>query len=341
MASILKEQINLRHTGPGTYTASWHVDWTNGPTLHGGCVAAIIHHAAETHLATDPKLKAKNQPDIISLHLEFLRPCTRQESTISVTTIRAGAATSTIQLALAQGGSQTKVLASATCIDFSRSLGPSVPVPVTRALCPPPARPAPDFAAVLAHKPDPNWRRIVALDPRGGFPRNDGVCDAWNGLLLDENEQQIDGTYLALMSDIIPSMSDTLTHNGGLYDAHTFYARAADWAERNPGKPAILENTVAEALKTPIFNSTVTLDIEFARRIEKEEGEKKRFVFTRTVANYLEGGRMGVDVTVCDEDMHLLCTAHQLILVLGTERKFADPEGKGGKGEGEKRKSVL
>lgn len=28
MAGILHQQINLRKTGPGTYTADWHQDWT-------------------------------------------------------------------------------------------------------------------------------------------------------------------------------------------------------------------------------------------------------------------------------------------------------------------------
>jgi len=254
--------------------------------------------------------------------------------------IKVGAATSTIQLGLAQGG-QTKVIALATSINFDRPLGPSVPVPAARALCPP-ARPKPDFDRVLAHELDENWipacssgevipftRRILALDPRGGFP-HDGICDAWNGLLED---QRIDSTYLTMMTDMIPSMSDTLTRTGGIYDAHEFCRRAEEWAEKNPGVPAVLNNTIAEALKSPIFNSTVTLDIEFTRRIPQEG---LRFVFTRTAANLLQGGRMSVDVTFCNEQMELLCTAHQLILVLESERKF-----RGGKAASEKTKSAL
>ncbi|KAI1356968.1 thioesterase-like superfamily-domain-containing protein [Xylaria sp. FL0043] len=301
MATTIKDQIGLRNPSPGTYTAAWHVDWTVGAVLHGGCVAAMIHHAAETHLITDPVLSARNQPDVASLHFEFLRPCMRQESTITITTLRTGAATSTIQLQLAQEG-QVKVIALATTTNFDRVLGPTVPVPVTRILYPPPG-PVPDFGRVLAQKPEQNWipfrvsgeiipftRRILALNPREGF-RHEGVCDAWNCV----EDERIDATYLAMMTDIIP-------------------------AEENPGVPAVIENTAAEALKSSTFNSTVTLDIEFTKKIPKDGGP--RFVFTRTTANLLQGGRMNVDITICDENMELVCTAHQLILVLETERKF-------------------
>ncbi|KAI0400049.1 thioesterase-like superfamily-domain-containing protein [Xylaria palmicola] len=328
MISILKKQIELRNSAPGTYTASWHLDWTIGPVLLGGCVAAIVYDAAETHLATDPILKAKNQPNIVNLHLEFLCPCVRLESTVSVTTLRTGAATSTLQLQLAQGG-QIRVIALATAINFDRPLGPTVSVPVTRALYPSP-KPKPDIGRVLAQKPDRNWvaassageivpltRGLLALSPRGGFT-HDGICDAWSVLLGNE---RLDGTYLTAMTDIIPSLSDTLLRNGGIYDAHRFHRRAEEWAEANPGIPAMLGNTLAEALQSSTWDSTLTLDIEFTRKLP---ADGLRAIFTRTVANALEGGKMNLDVTICNEDMELLCTAHQLILVLETGQKFRE-----------------
>ncbi|KAI3336787.1 thioesterase-like superfamily-domain-containing protein [Xylariaceae sp. AK1471] len=334
MATILKKQIDLRNPAPGTYTAAWHVDWTVGAVLHGGCVAAMIHHAAETHLVTDPVLNAKNQPDIASLHFEFLRSCVRQESTITITTLRIGAATSTLQLQLAQKG-QVRVTALATATNFDRVLGPTVPVPIIRTLYPPP-KPVPDFDRVLAHKPEENWiplqvsgeiipftRRIMCLYPRDGF-HQDGVCDGWNGV----GNERIDATYLAMMTDMIPSMSDTLLRNGGLYDAHDVFRKSKEWAEKNPGVPAVMTNTAAEAMKSLTFNATATLDIEFTRNIPKDDGP--RFIFTRTAANLLQGGRMNVDVTICNENMELICTSHQLILVLEAERKFRGEQAKPG-----------
>ncbi|KAI3343105.1 hypothetical protein F4824DRAFT_494896 [Ustulina deusta] len=42
----------------------------------GGRVVAMIHHATEKHLVTDPVLNTKNQPEVASLYFEFLRRCT-------------------------------------------------------------------------------------------------------------------------------------------------------------------------------------------------------------------------------------------------------------------------
>ncbi|KAI0534279.1 hypothetical protein GGR58DRAFT_520537 [Xylaria digitata] len=77
--------------------------------LFGGSVAAMIHHAAITHLATDLTLVAQNQPGILSLHVEFLRLCNRCDSTITVTPLKRGATTCTIQLQLSQKN-QIKVI---------------------------------------------------------------------------------------------------------------------------------------------------------------------------------------------------------------------------------------
>lgn len=298
---------------------------TDFAALHGGCVAAVIYHAAATHLTTDPTLLAQNQPDILNLHLEFLRACERLESTVTVSVLKLGAASCTLQLQLSQKD-KIKVVALATSTNFDKPLGPTVPTGWT--LLPPPD-PKPDFDRVLANKPDENWipvraggevipltERILGLDPRAGF-RFEGICDVWNGFIGDE---RMDCTYIALMTDIIPSMTDTLMRNGGMYDAHRFWQGAREWAEANPGIPAVFTNTLAELAKqASTFNTTVVLDMEFKKRLPKEG---LRFVLTRTAARSLQDGRLDLDITICDEDMGLVCKAHQLILVLEAQRKF-------------------
>lgn len=292
--------------------------------LMGGCVAAQIHRAAATHLLTDPALVARNQPDVLSMHLEYLRPCERRISTITVTTLKIGAATSTIQLQLSQD-SKTKVIALVNSTNFDMAVGPSATT--AWSLHPPPA-PKPDFHRVFAHQPDENWipgrlageiipvsGRILGLYPRAGFPVP-GVCDAWNSFLGDE---RMDATYLAMMADIIPSLSDTLLRHGGLYDAHAFWEKMKVWAEENPGIPAVMTNTIAEAMRSPTFNVTLSMDIEFKRRLPKDG---QRSIFSRAATKMLQDGRMDLDVTMCNEQMELLCTAHQLILVLDAQRKF-------------------
>lgn len=46
--------------------------------------------------------------------------------------------------------------------------------------------------------------------------------------------ERIDATYLAVMTEIMPSMSDTLTKNRGPYDARVLQEKAAAWAEKRP-----------------------------------------------------------------------------------------------------------
>lgn len=293
--------------------------------LHGGCISAIVYEAAATHLTTNPDLKVHNQPDVLKLHIEFLRHCDLADSTVQITPMKLGGANSILQLELSQNGI-ARVFALITTTNFDKSLGPTVGTDWS--LLPPPTRPTPDFDRVAAQQHDPNWvpailtgeiipftRRMVALDPYGGFPV-DGICDAWNGFLGDE---RMNATYIALMADTLPSMSDTLLRNGGLYDAHAFYAKAEQWAKEKPGVPAEMTNSIAEAMKATTINSTVSMDVEFKRRIPKDG---YRFVFVRTATKMLQDGRMDVDVTICDEDMGLICHSRHLVLVLEAQRKF-------------------
>lgn len=70
------------------------------PALLGGCVAAIIELTAETYLRNDPAMLKVNQPDVLNLHVEFLRVCTHDDSTIKVVPLKIGGTVSTLQLQL-------------------------------------------------------------------------------------------------------------------------------------------------------------------------------------------------------------------------------------------------
>lgn len=133
--------------------------------------------------------------------------------------------------------------------------------------------------------------------------------------------ERMDATYLAMMVDYFPSLSDTLLRTGGLYDDHRNYAITSSWAREHPGVPATIPNSLREALNETLFNHTVTLDIEFKRRLPKE-GVK--WAFTRAAPKMLRDGRMDLDVTICDEKMEVLCLSRQFILVLDGKRRFKE-----------------
>lgn len=148
-----------------------------------------------------------------------------------------------------------KVTALVTSTNFERSLGPTVPISESWSGLLPPPKPTPDFDRVLAQQSDVNWvparlsgeiipmtGRILGLYPRGGFAAP-GICDSWHGFLGDE---RITNTYMAWLTDFVPSMSDTLLQNRGLLDAHVFQEKAEEWAVEHPGITCLFTNTVAE-----------------------------------------------------------------------------------------------
>lgn len=268
---------------------------------------------------------------MLKLHIEFLRPCAEDDSTITVSVLRSGTTSSTLQLQLTQHG-KLKVFALATSTNFDqdRDLGPSANPAWTFH---PPQKPTPDFAAVVAHQPEPNWipiqfhgeilpysARVLGMYPRGGFPV-DGIADGWYGFHGDE---LMDASYLALMTDSMPSMADTMLRTGGLYDANTISAEAETWAEENPGLPLGVENTFIRALASKTFNTTVTFDIQFVQRLP-EEGIK--WIYSRTTVKSMRGGRLDFDVALYDEQGGLVCSSQQLVFVLDTQRKFRDHGG--------------
>ncbi|KAF5024506.1 hypothetical protein F66182_3446 [Fusarium sp. NRRL 66182] len=320
---MFKQQANVKQIGSHSYTSSHHRDWTIGPTLHGGSVAAILYLVAETHFQTT--LEKYRQPDVLTLHVEFLRYCTPKDSTIIVTDLKRGATTCNIQLRLVQDD-QTKVMAFASSTNFSQSLGPGAQ---TDWAFHPPPKPAPSFAKVLAREPDENWipvflhgqifplpRHWTYLIPRGGFPVA-GVYEAWSTL----NHGRMDAATMALMVDMIPSLSDTLLGNDGLWDAHKISRTAEAFAEEHPGQVCNLTNSAAEAARASVINNTVCLEVEFKKRVPREGIQ---WVFTRAEAKQLAGGRMDLDVTLCDEDMDLVCHTRQVILVLDAQKRFRD-----------------
>ncbi|KAK8068452.1 thioesterase-like superfamily-domain-containing protein [Apiospora saccharicola] len=335
ITKLLRQQFNLKGTGPGTYTVSWHNDWTIGsnsysldevvfanpnlPAFAGSAISGLIHHAVSTYLAEH--LPA--QPDVLKMHLEFVRASECTDGTVTITQIKLGRLTSHLQVQYAQKG-QLRVLALVVATDLTKPVGPSVPTTERWFLQQPrPPNPKPDFAA--ARRPDPNWlpaimdgetlpltRHQLVLNPAGGFP-HDGLSDAWNRL-LPEGDDRIDAMYLAVLADIFPSLSDTGLRNGGaLRRARQLPAargrgrgtpgRARRAAAPHPGVPAAGRGLQHDGAAVGVYSG------------RDEAGAR---------------GRMDLDVSICDEDMELVVTAQQLVLVVEAQRKFRGGGGGGG-----------
>ncbi|KAK6849801.1 cytochrome P450 [Apiospora arundinis] len=132
--------------------------------LHGGAVAVVIYFAASTHLSTT--LVAKDQPDILALHYDFLRPFELCDSLVIISDLKPSAATSSLRLDLSRKG-KLRVTAQVTATNFNKLVGPTTPT--AWALHPLPA--------IVVGEVLPSTRRQLVLS--ADIPI-DGVCDAWN-----------------------------------------------------------------------------------------------------------------------------------------------------------------
>lgn len=286
---------------------------------------AQVFHAAETYLKTDPVLSKRNQPDILSMHVDFLNPGEHAESIITITPLRVGAVASTLQVSLSQK-EKVRIVATITSTNFDKSLGPSGQ---TAWALHPPQPPKPDLERVLVNKPDENWvpftiegevlalsRRLVTLYPRKGF-ETDGVCDYW---LRYKDREPLHALQLAALTDNMPAMSDTILRNNGLYDGHAVHKEAVEIEAGDPGKPAIINHTWERVFQSTIFPVSLTLDLEFKQRLP-EDG--LRIVNIRQATKTLNNGRMDFESTIMDEHGALVCNARQIMLILSASRKFS------------------
>jgi hypothetical protein len=293
--------------------------------LLGGCVAAILASAAQAHFKTT--LSSLQQPDVHTLHIEFFRPCTPDSSTIKVTDLKIGKGSCFIQLTLTQKG-EPRCTALATSTNFDVATGPSAKTAVPFY---PTLRPLPNLENVEAKKPDENWipsktigqilpflKRMTFLYPVDGQP-TDGIIDYWCAF---DKPERMDIAHLAMLSDVAPSASDTLLRTEGVFDAHRIYRLKKEAAEKTPGQPAIIKNSLKEAAKAHIWNTTLTMDLQFKRRLQEQD----MWTFTRVTTRALEGGRMDLDLLICDEKLKPLCLARQVMLVIDGGRRFKKGE---------------
>lgn len=297
--------------------------------VFGGIIAAQIHHVASTHMVTDPVLKPLNQPDIMTMHIQFLRQCVVQESTVVITVLKSGKSACNLQLELYQNG-VLNVFALATTTNFDVVFGPS---PSILPKLHPVPFPKPDLSRIEAGHADGSWipaafggdlmsgvfRETLVARPRSDY--DDPLCsDAWHSF---RNGATIDATRLALLGDFIHGLSATLRATGGAGDDNAFLRDVRSSYEKSPGAVAVSEVSIADVMKRTDMEQTMSLSYEFKRRLPREG---VRWVLKRIQTGLMENGRADANVSILDEDGKLLMTCRHSILVLEIGRKFVAPK---------------
>lgn len=102
-----QEATAVKQVDSHTYTADFSPSWVIGSVPHGGYVTACFQQVVRRHFATT--LLGQNQPNTITLHLEFLRRTQTGPATFKVKDVKLGRQTSTVHVSLAQDGREEVV----------------------------------------------------------------------------------------------------------------------------------------------------------------------------------------------------------------------------------------
>ena len=85
--------------------------YSGAAAVHGGYLASVILWTVSEHFQRT--LRHLNQPDTLTLHLEYLRSATFGNADLAIKDVMEGSQMSTVQISLSQGGKE-KVVGYAT-----------------------------------------------------------------------------------------------------------------------------------------------------------------------------------------------------------------------------------
>lgn len=274
---------------------------------NGGYVASVMLSAAKAHF--NGPLEYLHQPDVIIIHLEYVRRTSPGPAIIKIRSVKLGSAISIIHLSLSQG-SRNEVEGYTAHTNLSAQNG--LTLPVASSLSP---HPLPANLKDLAETgEDQNW----ALDPRPPFiefrhaaqhlafyhprhgqigPHNNfpkpilGVVDQWIQFCPGGVSESFTTESLGFVVDMFPLIVEQFFNHDGQSPR-----RQTRW------------------YPTMIMN----LDIKKAFPLEGF-----RWLFVRARATQILKGKMDLQVTVLDETGDLVALASHVNLIVDAERNLA------------------
>jgi acyl-coenzyme A thioesterase PaaI-like protein len=93
--------------GQHEYRVDIHSDFSWGTVAHGGYLFSLLSKVIALHYRTT--LQKYDQPDMVAMHVELLRPAPLGEAKVVVKDVRLGKGSSTVHVALVQGGKERVV----------------------------------------------------------------------------------------------------------------------------------------------------------------------------------------------------------------------------------------
>jgi acyl-coenzyme A thioesterase PaaI-like protein len=101
------EASHIQPLGTHEYGVSVHPDFAWGSVAHGGYLFSLLWKVIAEHYRTT--LGSYDQPDTVAMHVELLRPTALGEAVVQVKDVRLGKGSSTVHVALVQGGKERVV----------------------------------------------------------------------------------------------------------------------------------------------------------------------------------------------------------------------------------------
>ncbi|TEY49444.1 hypothetical protein BOTCAL_0286g00030 [Botryotinia calthae] len=277
-----------------TYSANFPDDWCIGSVPHGGFVTGVFLKVSALHFRTT--LSAQNQPNPITLHLEFLRRTGAGPALFTVQDTKLGRQTSVLHVTLSQGD-RVEVVGYITHSNTATEEG--VSSPHTHVLHP---TPLPVSLSLLKTDNDPNYFlegmpfsnfRKASTKAHTYFPRTQPspiISDEW--IRLSTGEYWTD---------------ESLGYACDMFSLPTgFLPETTAHSESKPAIPG-----------AKYWFPTLCLSIDFKKSLPSNGAE---WLFIRVERKQTRNGRMDIELTAWDEGGDLVAISHHVALVVGSER---------------------
>lgn len=305
-----------------SYAVNLDESWCIGSVPNGGYVTSTIISAVNKHFATT--LARLDQPDTMSMQLQFLRRTHAGPGLVTVSDVKLGSGISVVHAVFSQdqeGKSRVEVQGYVTHMNFIKESGLSIPIDPFGGLVPPP--PPIDFAAVASTGADGKW--------------------------LTQRDGKVATAYRKGMQHLVfikPDPAASTPSSSSVADATGF---AEQWVRFRPGGPGCpTVPFVQEAIgyvvdmfplafresphmtdaerKAPRWYPTVSLNLDVKRRIP----EGTEWLYVRAATVEMHKGRFDIEIVVLDQTGQVIALSNHVSLVLSAERNMAARKGKDG-----------
>ncbi|KAI1847734.1 hypothetical protein JX265_009163 [Neoarthrinium moseri] len=300
MASFA-EVLKVEPVDSHSYRVGLLTEWSIGSVPHGGVVTSVLQAVAKHHFSTT--LRSQNQPDCITLHVDFVQRTSVGPAIVKVKDIKLGRQTSTVQLTLTQDG-RDEVIAVLTHANITAESGLSLPTAWRLSPSPEPA----DLKQLLAHGTDGTWtqwksprpdfrKASVNMDffiPKQGRAER-GVMDQW---IKFKNGECFTNTCLGLLSDMFPQMVESYSED----------------------EEAIQKAGIGKKELTMHWYPTLALNLD-VKRLLPEEGAQ--WMFIRIQSKLIHNGRKDLEVIIMNEEQEVVALSHHVAMILSAARNLA------------------